>query len=126
MQTLEQSYYDELKAAMQKLIFGGQMTPDLQAVLVRHGIIGVPDIDTRMVARCSENLRKLKEPMRDEELGILARKELPKISETLLNVIPVVRAAITWRSTLDKGPGTAPEKDLVARVDVFLEGSKKT
>lgn len=117
--------YAELKSAMQRLIFGGSITPDLQALLVRHGIIEVPDIDARMIARCSELIRILKEPMRDEELGIRARKEIPALAQTLLNVIPVVRSAVTWRSTLLEDPGTAPGKDLVARVDVFIEGSKK-
>lgn len=122
----QDEHYQELKTALQRLIFGGKVTPDLQAVLVRHGIIEVPDIDTRMVARCTELIKILKEPMRDEELGIRARREIPALSQTLLNVIPVVRAAVTWRSTLLEDPGTAPAKELVARVDVFLEGSKKS
>lgn len=121
----EVNMYEELKTAMQQLIYGGQVTPDMKAVLVRHGIIEVPDIDIQMVLRCSKLIKILRDPMRDEELGIRARKEIPALAQTLLNVIPVVRAAVTWRSTLVEDPGTAPAKDLVARVDSFLEGSKK-
>lgn len=125
MRSDEANRYEELKEATQRLIYGGQVTPDLKAMLVRHEIIEIPDIDTRMVARCSGLIKLLKEPMRDEELGIRARKEIPALSQTLLNVIPVVRAAITWRSTLVNDPVTAMGKDLVAQVDAFLEGSKK-
>lgn len=119
----EDAKYAELKSAMQALLFGGIMTPDLKAVLVRHEILSVPDIDARMIARCADNIKKLKEPMRDEELGIHARKEIPKLAQTLLNVIPVVRAAIVWRSTLQEDPSTAQGKDLVDKVDTFLESS---
>ncbi len=113
--------YAELKSAMQKLIFGGSITPDLKAVLVRHEIISVPDIDARMIARCADNIKRLREPMRDEELGIHARKEIPALAQTLLNVIPVVRAAVVFRSTLLEDPTTAQGKDLVSKVDTFLE-----
>jgi len=117
--------YDELKSAFQKLLYGGELTPDLQAVLVEHGIMSVPCIDPSMTTRCATFLSTLKEPMRDDELGIKARTEIPVIAGTLLQVLPVVRSAVVWRSKIGTVPSNTEAQRLVEQVDTFLRGACK-
>ena len=112
--------YEELKEAVQKMLTGGQLTPDIKAVLVRHGIFEIPQLDHGIDARCINALSKLKEPMRDTEFGIFARRELEMTATTLLDILPLVRAVVVWRAGL---PNEAPrpyESDLSAVVDKFL------
>lgn len=117
--------YDELKQAVQKLLYGGELTPDLQAVLTEHGVMSIPCLDLKLSTRLGELLRSLKEPMRDEELGVKARTEIPVIAGTLLNVLPVVRAAVAWRSKIGTVPSNTEAQRLVEQIDEFIRSSCK-
>ncbi len=90
--------YDELRGAFQRVLHGGVITPEIRSLLYKHEMVEVPQVSNDIVSKCSTLLGRLNEPMRDEELGILARREIPLLASTLLVLIPVVRDALIWRA----------------------------
>ena len=111
--------YEELKGLLQKILYSGGVTPGSKALMIQHGLMEIPFVDPVTLSRTHKIMQRLNEPMRDEELGIEARKEIPVMASALLKVSGVVKAAVLWRAQ-GINPSTEIERALAAQVDILL------
>lgn len=117
--------YKELVSILQRILYSGHIDGETRALLTRHGLLTHKLLDSRTTARCKNILdHYLREPMRDAELGQIARRELEVLAEAVLQFQKLVRVLVLWRCRVTGVAQTEAEQALRNAVDDFLMDKK--
>lgn len=117
--------YRELVSILQRIVYSGKIDAESLGLLTHHGVFTHKLLDQRTTARCKNILdRYLKEPMRDAELGQIARRELEILAPAVLEFQKLVRVLVSWRCRVTGVAQSEAESELRKAVDDFLVDKK--